>query len=114
MSTSRETARSRLPHVLVIAFARSGTLIHSILSMPLWVGVGLISYSAYLWHQPVFVFSRIYYATDIPVAGYVVLTALTFGLAYLSWRFIEKPFRNKGFWGRQHIFAGAAVLGGCL
>jgi peptidoglycan/LPS O-acetylase OafA/YrhL len=58
------------------------------------VSVGLISYSLYLWHWPLFTFAR-YYAgralTDIELFGLVI--ASTF-IAALSWRYVEMPFRR--------------------
>lgn len=56
--------------------------------------VGLISYSLYLWHWPILVFMR--------QAGYgsrtdaLVAIVLCFVLAWLSWRFVEQPFRKAG------------------
>ena len=80
---------------LIILFADSTTLTARLLSLPPLVGVGLISYSAYLWHQPLFVFARIRGAGEVPdwvMAGLVVLSLI---LAWLSWRFVEQPFRGK-------------------
>ena len=60
------------------------------------VFVGLLSYSLYLWHWPVLVALRIRTATahlDLPVAALGV--AMTFLLAWLSWRYVERPFRNR-------------------
>lgn len=54
--------------------------------------VGLISYSAYLWHWPLLAFYRYGYAEVTLVPG-IIIFALTMLLAWLSYRFIETPFR---------------------
>jgi len=56
---------------------------------------GDMSYSLYLWHWPVWVFARQMYVGEIPMAGKVSLLLLTFALAYLSWRWVEQPFRDR-------------------
>tara|TARA_R110000751_G_C13773964_1_gene480451 strand:+ start:412 stop:2376 length:1965 start_codon:yes stop_codon:yes gene_type:complete len=60
------------------------------------VFVGLLSYSLYLWHWPVLVALRIRTATahlDLPLAALGIV--MTFLLAWLSWRYVEMPFRNR-------------------
>lgn len=59
------------------------------------MGVGLISYSAYLWHQPLFAFARIRILTGPPQWLMVALGLLALLLARISWRYIEQPFRNR-------------------
>ena len=80
--------------VLIILYAAPGTLVGRLLSLPAMVGIGLVSYSAYLWHQPLLAFARIHYITEPPAAIMAVLVAMTFILAWISWRFIEQPFRK--------------------
>ena len=58
------------------------------------VGVGLISYSLYLWHWPLLVLARIYLQRPLSPVETAVLVALGFGLAVLTWRFVERPFRR--------------------
>ena len=80
--------------VLIILYAEKTTLVAKLLSTRAFVGIGLISYSAYLWHQPIFAFARI--AAD-GHPRFFLTTVLAFSsvaLAYFSWRFIERPFRN--------------------
>jgi peptidoglycan/LPS O-acetylase OafA/YrhL len=92
---------------LIICFAAPGSVVHRLLSLKWVVGIGLISYSSYLWHQPLFALARIK-GTGEP-SGYLfaILTLVTFALAYLSWRFIENPLRNKKRFSRRFIFIGA-------
>lgn len=81
--------------VLIILFAGRATMVARVLSLWPVVAVGQISYSAYLWHQPVFAFARL----SSPTApSPLVLSALTLpvlALAWLSWRFVENPFRRR-------------------
>ena len=61
-----------------------------------WVRfVGVISYSLYLWHWPVLVGLRMLTAKAHldPLVGAAGLV-LSFGLAVLSWKFVEMPFRS--------------------
>lgn len=92
-----------------------GTFAGRLLSLPLLVGIGLISYSLYLWHWPLIVFAE--YASDAPLSGIsrVGVVAAAFALAWASWRFVERPFRSPRRFDRRRIFAlsgaGVAVLG---
>ena len=69
-----------------------------------FVWIGLISYSAYLWHQPIFAFARIKIASEPSHLLMSVLAISSLALAYCSWKFIETPFRNKTQIGRAKIF----------
>lgn len=97
-STPFPSAYALLPTVgalLVILFTNPNTLVGKILGHRVLVGIGLISYSAYLWHQPIFAFARIAPTQKVGQPTFAALSLLTFVLAYFSWKFIESPFRNK-------------------
>ena len=81
---------------LLVLYADKTTFAARLLSAKICVGIGLISYSAYLWHQPLLAFFRTY-NNQIAIEWFttLVLVITTFILAYLSWRFIEKPFRSR-------------------
>lgn len=70
-------------------------------------GIGLISYSLYLWHWPVLVLAG--YVTVLPMTGLqrVACLGLSFLLALLSWRCVERPFRGAARPGRVVLFGGA-------
>ena len=77
------------------------------------VWVGLVSYSAYLWHWPLLAFIRYGYGEVGLIPGIVVLV-LTFGLAWLSYRFIEQPARYsrataKTVFTVQYILPAGAI-----
>lgn len=90
---------------LIIIFSSSKTMVGQLLGTKVLVGIGLISYSAYLWHQPLFAFARHRSLTEPNELLFWILAALTFPLAYLSWRYVEKPFRKKNVLNRKAIFA---------
>lgn len=80
---------------LIILFGTSDSWVGKALSFRPVVAVGLISYSAYLWHQPIFAFTRAYFQ-DRPDALMLSLMApVALLLAYLSWRYVEAPFRDR-------------------
>ncbi|PWQ97116.1 acyltransferase family protein [Leucothrix pacifica] len=98
---------------LIILCADHETLVGKLLSLPVLVGIGLISYSAYLWHQPLFVFARMQSMDELSVTYLLGLSVLSFVLAYLSWRWIEKPFRNRDWLSQKQVLwmaAGCSVV----
>lgn len=81
--------------LILTAGGTSDTVCDRILSLRPMVGIGLISYSLYLWHWPVIVFFQ-QIALDRPDAlGCVLIVALSTVLAWGSWKFIETPFRHS-------------------
>lgn len=85
------------------------TSVGRILSLPPLVGVGLLSYSLYLWHWPLIVFTE--YATDLPLAGTlrILVIIAAFAAAFLSWRFVERPFRSSSRFPAPRIFRFTAM-----
>jgi len=79
---------------LVIYFSSAEVFVTRLLSNRIIVGVGLISYSLYLWHYPIFAFSRIAYFTK-NIFDYSLVALALFILSILTYFFIEKPFRSK-------------------
>lgn len=81
--------------VSLILFADKETAAAKLLGSKIFVGIGLISYSAYLWHQPLFAFARLQATNENTAIVMLGLSALSLLLAYVSWRFVEQPFRKK-------------------
>jgi len=79
---------------LIILYGGSTTVVGRLLSTRAFVGLGLISYSAYLWHQPLFAFARIK-SQGTPDAWLMLgLAIMSVVLAYFTWRYVELPFRG--------------------
>ncbi|MBR26683.1 MAG: hypothetical protein CML46_07045 [Rhodobacteraceae bacterium] len=100
------TAPTVLGAVLVIWFAGGRDPATRLLSSRIFVGVGLISYSLYLWHYPIYAFGRLH-DPDPTVMHKLSWMALSFALAWFSWRVVERPFRARGVIGRRGIVAAS-------
>lgn len=98
---------------LTLAFVHGDSILGRLLSLRGLVGIGLISYSAYLWHQPVFSFAHI--GDWRPnLLGSLALVALSLVLAVMSWRYVEQPFRDRSFLTRRAVFGWAVVASCCV
>ncbi len=94
---------------LLILFAGPHNLVGYWLSRPWLVGIGVISYSVYLWHHPLLSLARHASLMEPSLGLRTALVLVSFPLAYLSWRFVEKPFRNRAFLGRRFWLLGLAI-----
>jgi peptidoglycan/LPS O-acetylase OafA/YrhL len=94
---------------LLIICAVPKTLVHKLLSLKFVVGIGLISYSAYLWHQPLLAFARHKLLGEVSYFNLVVLCIFSLLMAWFSWRFVELPFRNRQRFNRTSIFRLSAI-----
>ena len=99
--------------VLLILCSVPKTYVHKFLSLKYIVVIGLISYSAYLWHQPLLAFARHRLLGDVSDFILIALCLTSLLMAWFSWRFVESPFRNKKMFNRKSIFAMSA-LGGII
>jgi peptidoglycan/LPS O-acetylase OafA/YrhL len=71
------------------------TIAGKILSCRPFVFIGLISYSLYLWHWPVLVFSNYWALNPLPISIRIALLCLSLLIAAASWKYVEIPFRNQ-------------------
>ena len=96
--------------VLIILFGGEQTFVAKLLSTRLLVSIGLISYSAYLWHQPLFTFARIGMISEPSQWLMLVLGGSSFVLAIISWRWVEQPFRDRKLFNPKQIFVLSALV----
>lgn len=107
-----------LPPVLgaaLIILAGSGgpSLVGRLLSVRPMVFIGLLSYSLYLWHWPIMAFARNWlFSVELPIAWKAGTVVASFVAAWVSWHFVERPFRKPAYAGgfsRGRIFTGSGV-----
>ena len=80
---------------LIIIFTTQRTHLNKMLSNKFLVNLGLISFSFYLWHLPLFAFARIYFVSELSFVLSNIIVVLSLVLSYFSWKYVEKPFRNR-------------------
>jgi peptidoglycan/LPS O-acetylase OafA/YrhL len=82
---------------LIIINSNSSTMTGRFLGSRVLVGIGLISYSNYLWHQPIFAFAKQLELSSLKLGFFSILILCSLLLGYLTWRFVESPFRRSGY-----------------
>ena len=83
---------------LIIWYSNKDELITKILSSKLFVGTGLISYSLYLWHFPIFAFARVTgFLQENDISLKFLLGVIILFLSILTYFFVERPFRNNKY-----------------
>lgn len=83
--------------LIIVAGTERKTFVTEVLSFPILVWTGLISYSLYLWHWPLIVLTKQYLNTPLTATHTSAIIIATFLLAIFSYHFIETPFRKKVF-----------------
>ena len=93
---------------------QSENIVTKVLALKWMVGIGLISYSLYLWHWPIVVFTKLAFESEPSPSLSLALIALCFILAYLSWKYVEQPFRKRTWCVSDKAFLGGGLALGCL
>jgi peptidoglycan/LPS O-acetylase OafA/YrhL len=111
--------------LIIGAGAYGPSLVGAVLSWRPCVFIGLISYSLYLWHWPIIILHSLglsarledvlpqRYAMMFPSLRFDMISeiVLSFVLAILSWRFVERPFRSRPMRiSRRPLFAVSAAV----
>ncbi len=104
-----------LPSVFGTVFVIYGNtrnygIIKKALEIPFLTFFGKISYSLYLWHWPLLVFTKYYLITPPTLIENLYVLSLIFFTSILSWKFIETPFRSKSFLNTKGIYRFAVIV----
>lgn len=79
----------------LIMWGEGQTAVARLLSIRPMVFVGLISYSLYLWHWPLIVFTKLIVVQPFTLMQMLAIGTAAFVLSVLTWRFVETPFRRR-------------------
>jgi peptidoglycan/LPS O-acetylase OafA/YrhL len=109
-----------LPCLAAVALLAAGAgpqpaLVNRMLCWPPLVFIGLISYSLYLWHQPLLAFVNYYCIAPLTPAAAAAPLAATLLVAAASWRFVEQPVRARVLMkSTRALLVGAGVGSACI
>jgi peptidoglycan/LPS O-acetylase OafA/YrhL len=105
------TAAAAIASGLLIMTIPASRMLYALLASSGMAGIGLISYSLYLWHWSVFALSRWTVGIDAWTAPALLL--VTFGIAALSYAYVERPLRRAS-WSRFRLATiGYGLAAGC-
>jgi hypothetical protein len=94
---------------LIILFSANQNTCGKVLSLKWIVFIGLISYSLYLWHIPLLVFYR-YVLTAGQEFSFLLYVGMLSIMSYMTWRFVEKPFRSRRKIGMKTLTASLVLV----
>ena len=89
---------------LIISNKNINSPINKLLSHKIFVNIGLISYSLYLWHHPILSFGKISGITEDNIFLKIILILLSIFLSVLTYFFVEKKFRDSAFISLRKLF----------
>lgn len=80
--------------LMIISVKSHHALVKALLTNKISIFFGLISYSLYLFHQPIFAFAKIYFI-DLKIYQTIFFIVLAIYVSFLSWRYFEQIFRTR-------------------
>lgn len=80
---------------MMVIYAGKEAIINKLIANKFFIGIGLISYSLYLWHWPLISFTTNFTREALTYTQAATIFVLSITLAYLSWRYVERPFRHS-------------------
>jgi peptidoglycan/LPS O-acetylase OafA/YrhL len=89
---------------------KGDTIVYRVLSSRYAVFIGLISYSLYLWHWPIIAFYKAQHGGRISKPEMLLLAIASIAAATLSWRYVERPFRQRTILPRRAPMFSVAAL----
>ena len=95
---------------IIIYYSNTKNIVTKILSTKPFVYAGMLSYSLYLWHYPIFAFSRITHFASNNLINKVLIVIIVLLLSTITYFIIERPARNKSFRLKKIIIIFAPIF----
>jgi peptidoglycan/LPS O-acetylase OafA/YrhL len=96
--------------LIIHASLSGGAVGNRLLQWKPLVRIGLVSYSLYLWHWPLLVLAKYAANRELNLPELVAIILMTGGLSFVSWRYVERPFRGgRSAFDRRGVFQFAGV-----
>eukprot|EP00998_Keelungia_sp_KM082_P001830 NODE_121_length_2601_cov_58.040420_g117_i0.p1 GENE.NODE_121_length_2601_cov_58.040420_g117_i0~~NODE_121_length_2601_cov_58.040420_g117_i0.p1 ORF type:complete len:636 (+),score=1.48 NODE_121_length_2601_cov_58.040420_g117_i0:367-2274(+) len=97
---------------MIILWTDQANIVGRVLSCRLFVEIGAISFSLYLWHQPILAFFRNQFGYTLSFYNSATAVLLSFVLSWLSWKYVEQPFRCSTFLSPRSLamFTGVVLF----
>ena len=96
--------------LIIYAGEQGSSCASFILTFPPLVFIGVISYSLYLWHWPLIVFTQYFSASALSNSETVGVILASVVMAFISFEFVESPFRGHGSaFSRRQVFSLSAA-----
>jgi peptidoglycan/LPS O-acetylase OafA/YrhL len=73
------------------------------------VGLGLISFSLYMWHQVILAFARYFVFPELHVPQLLMVLGLTMALSVLTYHLVERPFRDRQRMSTRRLLVAVAA-----
>lgn len=99
--------------LLIIVYAIPETILYRIITLQPVIYTGKISYSLYMWHWPIWVFSKYMFINEHHLWFRVSFLLLVYLISALSYEYIEKPFRNRIKYKSSIIVSGLLLFACC-
>ena len=99
-----------LGSLLVIMFSKEGTIAYKLLTRKYFVFIGTISYSVYLFHQPILAFFRLGFEATPHYTILLSVSLFSIPLGYLSYQYVERVFRDSGGIGNKLFYSLVSLM----